>query len=71
MLAMWVLEKRVGTGDSIVSGTDDSAVKDLQNVEILAKRYSLPKLTSALLNAAMEDLLKRFRDFYEYPKKTF
>jgi hypothetical protein len=50
---MWVLEKRVGTGDSIVSGTNDSAVEYLQNVEILAKLYSFPKLTSAILDAAM------------------
>jgi hypothetical protein len=48
-----VLEKSFGTGDSIVSGTNDSAVEDLQNVEMPAKLYSLPKLTSAILDAAM------------------
>lgn len=47
-LARWVFENRAGTRVLLTSGYNDFTREDLQDVELLAKPYTLPKLAIAL-----------------------
>jgi CheY-like chemotaxis protein len=53
-LARWVLENRAGTGVLLTSGYNDFAKEGLQDVELLAKPYTLPKLADALRDAVAQ-----------------
>lgn len=52
-LAKWVLENRLGIGVLLTSGYNDFVAEEQQNLKLLAKPYSLPKLAFALRDAVL------------------